>query len=320
MSLSTTGSLLSPAYLSIPYESADFPPGIVPHKGTLRCSWNELLWAAITIGRPNMAYVFQHGNSSIFEALFRLSIVRMAIEEVSSSTLQRTDAHRALDPTEKGAVSYFLGMAVCKLFANRLLDTPWLLHLDLFRDQFRAKNLGRSRPDLIGQDMSGRWHAFETKGRSGVPNSSDKDKAKAQAVRLISVDGVACTLHIGSFTFFQNNKMAFFWRDPEPENAEDIEPLNLRIKESSWSSYYKPALALAAEDEVGDRSPSAKQADLKVEIFPLVREFLYESQWSAARTQLFQERDLVAQSGFQKDGLRVTAGPSWRRHFITGAS
>ena len=63
--------------LEIPYTSRDFPRGTVPHAGCLRTNWNELLWAAITVGRPNTAYVFHDGEASYHEALFRLSLVRM---------------------------------------------------------------------------------------------------------------------------------------------------------------------------------------------------------------------------------------------------
>ena len=114
----------------------------------------DLLWAARTVGRPNTAYVLAHGDASYHEALFRLSLVRMALEQRPfSGSLQRTDAFRSLDPTEKGAVSYFLGMVFCKLFASRFLHTMWLLHLDVFRDQLDSALLGgRSRP---GSDRPG---------------------------------------------------------------------------------------------------------------------------------------------------------------------
>ena len=119
----------------------------------------------LTVGRPNTAYVFTHGDASYHEALFRLSLVRMALEqEPSSGSLLRTTAFRSLDPTEKGAVSYFLGLAICKLFASTLLHTEWLLHIDVFRDQLDVTLLGRSRPDLVGQGDNDAWHAFECKG------------------------------------------------------------------------------------------------------------------------------------------------------------
>lgn len=88
---------------AISYTSARFPSSYGVGSGTLSFSWDDLLWAAITIGRPNTAYVFRHGAASIHEALFRLSLMRMAFEQIpSSNRLHRTDAFRALDPTEKG--------------------------------------------------------------------------------------------------------------------------------------------------------------------------------------------------------------------------
>jgi len=305
------------ASLAIPYTSARFPPSFAVRSGTLSFSWSDLLWAAITIGRPNTAYVFQHGDASIHEALFRLSLVRMALEQIPlSNRLHRTGAFRALDPTEKGAVSYFLGMAVCKLFASRLLSTPWLLHLDVFRGQLNPATLGgRSRPDLVGQDASGSWHAFETKGRSSVPSSEDKQKAKEQAQRLVSVDGSACSLHIGSFAFFRGEELEFYWRDPEPEDPEDLEPLKVEVRDEDWANYYQPALAMAEEGEGSALSARAQQTDLHVEVHPKLRDLLFESQWAAARSLAVELRQMLEAEGFQPDGLRVVAGDSWRRSF-----
>lgn len=304
----------STANLSITYESVKFPSSFGVSSGILNFSWSDLLWAAITIGRPNTAYVFQHGDASIHEALFRISLIRMALEQTPfSNRLHRTDAFRGLDPTEKGAVSYFLGMAVCKLFASRLLDTPWLLHLDVFRDQLDPATLGgRSRPDLVGQNASGAWHAFETKGRSSVPGAEDKRKAKAQAQRLVSVDGAACSLHIGSFAFFRQDELEFYWRDPEPEEPEKLEPIEIRVEDADWANYYAPALALASEPGSDFLSAQVREIDLQVEIHPKVRALLLEGQWAQARSLAAQLRQKLEAEGFQPDGLRVVVGDSWR--------
>ena len=301
--------------LSVPYQSVGFPPSHRIGSGHLNFSWGDLLWAAITIGRPNTAYVFRHGDASFHEAIFRISLIRMALEQIPFSPyLHRTDAFGALDPTEKGAISYFLGMAVCKLFASELLNTPWLLHLDVFRDQLNPATLrGRSRPDLIGQDPNGAWHAFETKGRSSVPSTEDKMKAKAQAQRLVSVNGSACSLHIGSFAYFRQNGLEFYWRDPEPEEPEKLEPIAISVGEQDWANYYEPALAL--DFEVGSELLSAqtREIDLTVEIHPKVREPLLESRWVEARLLVTELRQVLAEEGFQPDGLRVVAGDSWQR-------
>ena len=64
-------------------------------------------------------------------------------------------------------------MTLCKLPACRSLTAPWFLHLDVFRDSLSPALLGRSRPDLVGLDATGRWHAFERKGRSDAPSFND---------------------------------------------------------------------------------------------------------------------------------------------------
>src|SRR5437867_1458592 len=163
-----------PTPLRIDVEADGFPAGspIINGLGTLPTSWDELLGAALTVGRPNRQYVFRHGTASHYEALFRLSLVRMALEQhrPAASRLMRTAAARTLDPSEKGAVNYFLGLAICKLFAAKLLSVPWLLHLDVFRPMLNPVLTGRSRPDLVGQMANGDWVALECKGRLSEPN------------------------------------------------------------------------------------------------------------------------------------------------------
>lgn len=205
--------------LEIRYESEGFAADsqVVNGMGTVTTTWDDLLWAAITVGRPNRQYVFRHGLASTYEALFRLSLIRMALEEMGTriKRLQRTSAARTLDPSEKGAVNYFLGLAICKLFAAQLLNVPWMLHLDVFRPLLSPVLTGRSRPDLVGEMVGGGWVALECKGRLSSPDSKTKAKAKAQAQRLVSVNGIVPALQIGGIAYFKNDELQFFWRDPE---------------------------------------------------------------------------------------------------------
>lgn len=297
----------------IRYTSEDFPVVSGVGSGTLGINWGDLLWAAITIGRPNVTYVFRHGGASVHEALFRVFLIRTALGQgPTSRSLKRTDAFKALDPTEKGAVSYFLGMAVCKLFASRLLGKPWLLHLDVFGNQWRTiKKSGQSRPDLIGQDVSGAWHAFETKGRSGVPSKADKKKAKEQAERLISVNGNACLLQIGSFAFFREEALEFYWRDPVPEEPEVLVPIKITVTDSDWANYYSHALALASEPRDGPLAAQIREADFKVEIHPMMQSLLEESLWAEARSLATELRVTFIDNGYQPDGVRIVVGNSW---------
>jgi hypothetical protein len=298
--------------LRIDYRSRAFPPSYAFRSGTLSSSWDEVLWAALTLGRPSTYHVFRHGEASFHEAIFRLSLIRMAVEQDWNGYLNRTDSFAALDPTEKGMVSYFLGMTLCKVFASGLLLTPWLLHLDVFRPTLNPVILGRSRPDLVGEDISGNWFAFECKGRSSVPSSADKAKAKAQAQRLVSVNGRNCSLHVGSFAFFRSDVLEFYWRDPEPGPREAID---LPRPDTEWRYYYEPALSLASDT---DSEPMAKErelADVRIEIQPQVRRLLRDGLWSQARHLAIEQRLLFISEGYQPDGIKLTAGESWTRPY-----
>jgi len=273
---------------------------------------HELLWAALTIGRPSKWHVFRHGEASLYEALFRLSLIRMAIQRGMDDRLYRTNAFKALDPTEKGMISYFLGMTCCKLFADQLLDTPWLLHLDVFYGTLGIDILGRSRPDLVGQDGSGCWHAFECKGRSARPSESDKEAAKSQACRLKSVGGVMATLHVGTVAFFTGDQLEFYWKDPEPQSNHE-KPIKLPQPEHHWRYYYESVLSLAGDLEDSPFPSACKAADVAVSLHPEVYALLRERRWADAYAWARSNRDALLTEGYHADGVSVRAGESWYR-------
>lgn len=53
--------------LHIPFQSEGFPQSspVVNGNRFLEVTWSDLLWAALTVGRPSLHYVFQYGESSI---------------------------------------------------------------------------------------------------------------------------------------------------------------------------------------------------------------------------------------------------------------
>jgi hypothetical protein len=308
--------------LRILYHSENFPPGTVANGyDELSVTWNDVLWAAVTVGRSNRHYVFSHGAASMYEALFRWSLVRMALEQSGRSgyRLRRTTAAKTLDPTEKGAVNYFLGMTFCKLFAAKLLNTPWLLHLDVFRPMLNPVLTGRSRPDLVGKVQGlAQWHAFECKGRVSPPDATAKSKAKAQAQRLVSVNGKPCTLHVGALTYFRGDGLHFYWRDPPPENGKGID---VPMSGDAWMYYYEPVLDVVRTfnaDALGrdqDTLVAIEGADVSVGVHPAIAKYLANRQWERAQHAASEAADSIEGEGYQPDGLKVVAGESWVKRF-----
>jgi hypothetical protein len=313
--------------IEIEYESEGFAAGaaVANGKATLSTNWNELLWAALTVGRPNRQYVFTNGNASMYEAVFRVSMMRMALEQNSPASwrLRRTNAAKTLDPSEKGAVNYFLGLVVCKLFADKLLNAPWMMHLDIWRSQLGAVLTGRSRPDLVGKIRGGNsWIALECKGRVSKPDSDSKSKAKDQALRLASVNGVAPALHIGGFAYFRSDVLQFYWQDPTPEGPIR-NPIHVEVAEADWRYYYGPVLELIrASSSSRTGAPNevlfpVEGLDMQIGIDPVVLRLLEGAQWSAARNRA-EEVSSEEHPQYRGDGIRVVAGESWLRRFEEG--
>lgn len=309
--------------LEIIFDSEDFPqPGPVQNgPSTLRIEWDDLLWAAVTVGRPNRHYVFQNGMSSIYEAIFRISAVRLAVEQITpyARRLRRTPAARQLDPSEKGALNYFLGLTLCKLFADKCLNAPWMLHLDVFRDQLNPGLLnGRSRPDLVGQTADGQWVAMESKGRASSPSTDCKDKAKEQAERIVTVQGQPVQYRIGAVAYFRSDVLRFFWRDPAPDGKVPENAIELDITANDiWQEYYQPILGLSRGrlfDDAGLIHDIA-DVDLKIEIVPDVMKLLHREKWKDAGEWCVEHRMQIQDNKFHIDGIRVSAGDSWKKRF-----
>jgi hypothetical protein len=105
--------------------------------------------------------------------------------------------------------------------------------------------------------------------------------------------------------------LEFYWRDPEPGSMEAID---LPRPETEWRYYYEPALSLSDSDS----EPMATErelADVRIEIHPEVRRLLREGQWSQARHLAIQQRLTFISEGYRPDGIKLTAGESWREPY-----
>lgn len=107
----------------VPYEATDFPMMAgLNGKNVLTVNWNEILWAAITVGKARRD-LLRFGNYSIAEAVHRVACLD-AYFLVEDGQLTLSPAFKDLDPTEKGIVSYYSGMTMAKLFAERSWAFP----------------------------------------------------------------------------------------------------------------------------------------------------------------------------------------------------
>jgi hypothetical protein len=141
-----------------------------------------------------------------------------------------------------------------------------------------------------------------------------KRKAKDQARRCRSVGGTTVTYHIGGITYFVNDVLRFYWRDPQPD-PEDV--FDLSIDDDLWQYYYRPALELIPVDQVSQATTlvTISEADIQIGFHPDVLRFLLAGQWGQAKEWCIEHHQVLEEAGHQPDGLRIVAGATWSSPF-----
>jgi hypothetical protein len=208
--------------------------------------WPELVWAAVSVGKGSLAHITQFGRFSMFEIIYRAAIIYANLMEKPDGRFGRSDAYDGLDPSEKGAISYFLGLALTKAFVASKLDVPWLMHVDVYRNRFGVNLSPGERPDLFGEDRLRRWVVAESKGRTNGHDADALKKAKGQAEQVISISGAAPHLSVGLVASFANGRLSLVADDPPVDESRSRISLEL-TKEEFRDSYYRPIRELLEE-------------------------------------------------------------------------
>lgn len=204
----------------IPYFSRKFDPTLSQDfqgQNNLNCTWPEIIWSAITVGKANWAQTIQFGIYSLYERIYKTYLIYANFIQNNNNNIAHSNAFDFLDPSEKGAISYYLGITSAKLMAEKYLNTPWLMHLDVYRNQLNPVFAPRkkAKPDLVGWDVNGNWIVLEGKGRSGRFDNIALNKAKDQVNNLISISGKSPLFKIALECHFQNNILEIIWEDPD---------------------------------------------------------------------------------------------------------
>ena len=212
--------------LRIPYQATNFGHhwgSALAGNKTLEITWEEVVWSAITMGKPGATFLFGHGWHSASDLVVRAHTVFANLQQ-TSWYLTKSSLYNSLDPTEKGATSYFIGMMAAKIVGLRLLDTPWLFHLSMLVDLGGKPILvGKSQPDLIGINGRRDWIVAEAKGRTEGYSARTMISAKKQTKKLRRINGDFPALRIAVQSFFATS-LTFALEDPEEfeKDAKDL--------------------------------------------------------------------------------------------------
>jgi hypothetical protein len=227
--------------LTVPFEASDFPKGS-PLNGLLALDvrWDDLLWATITVGKAQPD-LMRFGRYSFAEILHRVASLHAYYDIDRSNRLTLSPALKYLDSTEKGVVSFYTGMAMAKLYADKVLGIPWMMHISRYEADWAVRyGANTNRPDLFGCNDLGEWAVCEAKGRSRVTNQL-VTKMQQQKSAVASIQRVAPTYRYGSATRFEGGRLALRVVDPpQLRRAQDVP-----IDAAAWLlDYYRPIVDL----------------------------------------------------------------------------
>ena len=197
--------------LTVPFEASDFPTGS-PLNGwhALHLRWDDLLWASITVGKAQPD-LMRFGRYSFAEMLHRVACFHAYYDIDKSNRLTLSPAYKNLDSTEKGVVSYYTGMAMAKLYADKVLNIPWMMHISRYEvDWAVSYGANTNRPDLFGCNDLGEWAVAEAKGRSRVTNRL-VSKMQKQKSAVASIRGVTPSYRYGAATRFEGGRLCSDW-------------------------------------------------------------------------------------------------------------
>lgn len=309
------------------YEALDFGPAwgaALKGKGLLDCTWSEILWAAITVGKRSIFDVCQYNNYSLYEMVTRVSMLRATLrEDATSQKLMRTDIYNLLDPSEKNAFSYFQGLVTSKLLASKLLDTTWLMHLDVYQKDYNII-LPKSRPDFIGRNNRDEWIILEAKGRSNAFSNEAQTKAKDQTRQLRKVDGKFPVLRAAVQSYFTSTG-GFRCKITDPEEY-DKNAFDMTIDKKIFiKNYYAPILNFFDEknENIIKHSNSyklveIKELDLTIGVATPVYDLLGEGPNSFGKLEeIILKEALTTEYNDNKsafvgnDGVVIITGNSW---------
>lgn len=226
---------------TIPYEAKHFGRHWGPSLaggGSMTIPWQDFVWAAITVGKPGISYLLAHRWHSISDIIVRAHTVYANLRE-KHLHVEKSTLYERLDPTEKGAISYFIGMMAAKIVGQRLLNTPWLFHLSTF------STIGgiitphsKSQPDLIGLNNRGNWIIVEAKGRTNGYNDEAMMAAKNQTRKVRQINGQYPALRAAVQAYFKPT-LNFAIHDPD-EFDDDAVDLFVQT-EQALHRYYQCA-------------------------------------------------------------------------------
>lgn len=241
--LETQQKIANIEQISIQYTLKDFPSEsqYSNSDATLNVTYSDLLRAAYTVGRKSRDHVFYNGSLSDREKSFRINLIEAFIK-VEEGKIRFSENFKLLDPTEKGGINYFISSTLSKLFAEKVFETPMLMHLDVYkRNLYKDGGIAvqtiekNKRPDFVGLTSKGEWIVVESKGREKY-ETKPIASAKEQTKNLQSINGRDPILRLAVLTYIRRDEIQVDIADPIESNDDSFK-LKIKIEDFIYDYY-----------------------------------------------------------------------------------
>lgn len=218
--------------MDIKYDGIDFPDPLpnglkIPTSASLSARPARLAWAAATVGYSPYGPAVNRRIGPL-ELQWRTAMIRASLSP-TGGIFRRSASYQRLDPSEKAALSFFLGQAQAKLFAHDIFRISRFVHYDKYL-QHKGIRHRKTRPDFLGFRGDGTAIAVEAKGRSGLWTEELAKSAKDQVMALPAIAGYTDPIRYAHLAFFDHGE----WRarlidPPSQRNTEEADPALLTL-------------------------------------------------------------------------------------------
>ncbi len=175
-------------------------------------------------------------------ALHKIFALESVIEIDEEGTLHLPPRYGDLDQSEKGVLSYWLGMCIAKVVAAEILDVPWPVHLRHLMKAIQIYMRDKKFPDYVGIDSQTNWHVIEAKCFQTEPGRLHRKRWEEQ---VDSVDLISDMLPDTRSYCLTRLKPEISIELTDPDDEKKKREINLPIKpEQSQRFYYQPYLDL----------------------------------------------------------------------------
>jgi len=212
----------------------------------LYCRKLDLYRSIITVGSPSFISWREIRQNGLFRTISNSIIQKVLMVQANiESNPNGMNLHPVFHnyvSDQKRIVSYNLGMAFAKFYAEQLLDIPNLTHLETLK-KINAVNFvqqqGRTKePDLVGITNNGEWHVFEAKGMSNNKLITELEKAKIQAQQIDTIHGQNPATLSACATFLGNDRIISVIEDPDSFKNKKIEIQKEKFFEGYYNSFF----------------------------------------------------------------------------------